>query len=364
MSTAIANIGVEKANKIWDMMETSSRYSFNASHSYGYFLITYACLFLRHNYPLEWWSAILTNAKQNEISGKLWAHVKHLVAAPDINLSSDEMEIDYANRKIRAKLGVIRGIGDKTIDPIVQNRPYKDIQDFVNREVAGPGLTRKLAHVGVLDSLFPANSTLVEKIQAYENAVETKKHNATVEKNKVTGATTRAKEPKKGTVPEEYLNMEKDPMKNAATQKAILPSLLVGLFDLGRNHSKCIVGRDKPSKLMTNSNGKESLLVTGEQLQRLDEMHGDSVSEDKYVAATGFVVETKIFDYKNNTCQALKCVIDFDGQISERVLWPDFNSKQLIYPKELKKGNIVTVFLKKRAGKNDACSIQEVVIES
>jgi intein/homing endonuclease len=29
MSTAISKIGEEKANKIWDMMETSSRYSFN-----------------------------------------------------------------------------------------------------------------------------------------------------------------------------------------------------------------------------------------------------------------------------------------------------------------------------------------------
>lgn len=367
MSTAITKIGEEKANKIWDMMETSSRYSFNASHSVGYAMITYAGLFLRHNYPLEWWAAILTNAKEKEISGKLWPHVKHMVAAPDINLSTDQMEIDYANHKIRAKLGVIRGMGATTIDPIVAGRPYKDIQDFVNRDVAGPSLSRKLIHVGVLDSLFPPHTTLLEKLQLYGDAVEITKYNEKVEKAKKDGKLIKQLQPKKGTVPEEYADIEANPMKNAAVRKAILPSLLVGLHDLGKSYSKCIQEDVKPSRIMTSENGKKSLLITGEMLQRLNETPRENVPEDKYVAVTAFVVETKVFEYSNNTKQALKVVADVDGYVTELVMWPDYFTEELIYPQELKKGNICTIFLKKQAGKpskHNACSIQSIVIEA
>ncbi len=379
MSTAIPKIGEEKANKIWDMMETSSRYSFNLSHSIGYALVTYAGLFLRHNYPLEWWAAILTNAKEKEITGRLWPHVKSFVAPPDINLSTDEMEIDYANQKIRAKLGVIRGMGDKTIQPIVDGRPYNDIQDFVNRDVAGSSLSRKLIHVGVLDSLFPPKSQLLQKLQLFENAIEVNKFNKKLEKASKEGKNLKQVEPNIGTVPEEYLTIEQDPMKNAAIKKSILSSVLVDLRGLGTKYSKCLENKNKPSKFMLPMESREKLalnpdiglsedekvfLVSGEMLQQLDEQVAEEVSEDKYVAVTAFIVGTEVFDYKKNTKQALKVTMDCDSYLNEKVLWPDFYTSELIYPKDLKKGNICTVFLKKRANKSDPCSIVEIVIEA
>ena len=170
--------------------------------------------------------------------------------------------------------------------------------------------------------------------------------------------------PKKGQIPEEYLTIEQDPMKNAAVQKSILPSLLVGLYDLGRYHSKCIINKHKPSKIMTSPQGNEVLLVSGEMVQRLNEMKGEQVPKDAYVAATCFVVSTEIFDYKKNTKQALKIVGDFDGHVSELVCWPNYFTGLLEYPKDLRKGNICTVFLKKRNGKDDVCSITDIVIEA
>jgi DNA polymerase-3 subunit alpha len=354
----------DTSEKIWDQMVTFGRYGFSSIHSTEYSHYTYATMFLRYFYPLEWYASIMTNASEKEISGKLWDVIKGYLAPPDINLSSDKMEIDYANKKIRAKLGVIRGMGEKSIDPIVQGRPYKDIQDFVNRDVAGPSLSRKLIHVGVLDSLFPPMSTLLQKLQLFEDAVEVRKYNQKKEKAEKEGKTIKQLEPNKGKVPEEYLHIEDNPMQNAAIQKSILPSLLVGLYDLGRNHSKCIIGRSKPSRIMNSPNNWEALLVTGEMLERLNDMPGEAVPEDKMVAAIGYVVETKVFDYKKNTRQALKVVADFDGLVKELVLWPDYYTGILQYPQEIKKGNICTFFLKKRANKNDACSIVEIVIEA
>ena len=59
----------EEAMQLWERIETFGRYSFNLAHSISYAYITYACMFLKCFYPLEWWAAILTNAKEKEISG-------------------------------------------------------------------------------------------------------------------------------------------------------------------------------------------------------------------------------------------------------------------------------------------------------
>ena len=188
-------------------------------------------------------------------------------------------------------------------------------------------------------------------------------------KAKSQGKLVKQTEPKKGVIPEDYLTIENDPMKNAAIRKSILPSLLVGLNDLGLKYSRCLSGVPSPSNRMMKvedeyGNEKKALLITGEQLQRLDEVKRGEMGTDAYVAVTAFILETSIFDYKKNTKQALKVLLDCDGYVGEKVLWPDFFNNSLNYPAELKKGNICTVFLKKRHDKDDPCSITDIVIEA
>ena len=62
------------------------------------------------------------------------------------------------------------------------------------------------------------------------------------------------------------------------------------------------------------------------------------------------------------TKRALKIILDADGYVSEKVLWPDYDSGELIYPKELKKNSIATIFFRKKTGKKDM-SIQQIVVE-
>lgn len=359
---ASKNVSKEVSESIWERMVTFGRYGFSIIHAVEYAHITYACMFLRHYYPLEWWAAILTNADEKEITGKLWPYVKDLVASPDINLSTDTMVVDYQNNKIRAKFGVIRGIGDATIGPIVENRPYKDIEDFVNKRVAGPSLSRKLIHVGILDSLFPPTTSFLEKLKLFEDAVEKREFLNKVEETKKTGKKMRATQPKEGRLPEEYLNLH--PLKEAAMKKATLPSLLVGLYDLGVKYSKVLaVFESKPSVL--NAKDYKTPLISGERLERLDSIPGEGITEDVYVAATCYVISCEEFSYpkKNPTKKALKVVLDSDGHISEKVLWPDYNSGELIYPKEFKRGCIATVFFRKKIGRKDM-SITDIVVEA
>jgi hypothetical protein len=118
------------------------------------------------------------------------------------------------------------------------------------------------------------------------------------------------------------------------------------------------------STIDENGEYKEVLLVTGEFLQRLDEMPGASTPKDSYVAVTAFIVETAIQDYKKNTKQMLKVVMDVDGYVKEHVLWPNYFTNTLNYPSNFKKGVIATIFLKKRANKDGDCSITDIVIEA
>ena len=361
---AIKKVSQETAEKIWEQMVTFGRYGFSIIHSYEYSMITYACMFLRYNYPLEWWAAVLTNAEQKEIAGVFWPYVKDLVYPPDINLSSDTMVVDYANQKIRSKLGVIKGIGEATIEPIVTGRPYKDIQDFVNRDVASRSLSHKLIHVGILDSLFPPKSNLLEKLKAYEDAVEVFKFTTKVKEAKEIGKKVRALQPKSGTIPEEYLDLDKQPFKDAQMRKNILPSLPIDLNSLGKKFSK-VKSKDPGKDTVISSYGYDTRLIDGERLKRLESINGDKLAEDIYVAATCFVIDMKEFSYpKNNpTRRALKLILDCDGHtLTEKVLWPDFNSGELRYPKDLKRGKIATVFFRRKVGRADM-NITGIVVE-
>lgn len=358
---AVKKISLKSAEQIWAQMETSSRYNFNSSHSCSYAITTYATMFLRHNYPLEFWGAIATNAGEREITGKFWSHLKPYFASPDINLSTDEMVLDYANNKLRAKLGVIRGLGDKTADPIIQNRPYKDIQDFIKKEVASTSLTRKLIHVGVLDSLFPPKLSFLEKLKMFEDYLEVhtfikKKAQYELERRKL-----RQTEPKEGQLPEEYLNLH--PLEDARLKKATLPSLVVGLYDLGARYSKALNERSS-FVAVDNSRGIPTMLVNSDLLLKIAELDGQGLEKDIYVAATGYINEISEFSYSNNTKKALKLNLDFDGiSLGELVQWPSFDTGELQYDQNTKKGSIITVFFRKRVGRKEM-NIQEFVLES
>jgi DNA-directed DNA polymerase III PolC len=360
MEGAIKKIDQAIAEKIWEQMVTFGRYGFSVIHAVEYAHITYACMFIKHYYPLEWWAAVLTNATEQEITGKFWPFVKDIVSPPDINLSGDTMAVDYANGKLRSKLGIIRGMGEKTIDPIVNGRPYADIQDYVNKEVAGESLSHKLIHVGVLDSLFPPKSGLIEKLRFYQQSIQNKAYEEKLAKATAEGKKMRQLAPKEAIVPEDYVNIP--PIKDVAMRKAVLPSLPVDLYSLGAKYSKVRDPfSDRPA--VRSRQGYKTMLLNGEKLRRLDELEGLAVEEDIYVAATCFVLEAKEFAYAKNTKKALKLMLDADGYVSEKVLWPEYESGNLVYPSTLKKGAICTVFFRKKTGRKDM-SITNVVVET
>lgn len=366
-------ISEKQAQEIWDMMATFGRYGFSLNHAAAYSVTAYACAFLKYHYPLEWWAAILTNATSKEVNEVFYRYTKDLLLPPDINLSTEKITIDYKQGKLRNRLSMINGVGGKAAGKIIENRPYDGIYDFVSKNVCGPSLSKKLIHVGVLDSLFKEENTLEEKILAYDKAVAKHKFNQKLEEysGKIAQAINDKEVEKVEKFKQRYIDkgvkeVEADseymllsPKKDFLMKKSVFPTINLDLNKILQRDSSTKILKGSKFPLVFNKYGREVYLFTGEQLQTLDDR---TLTYDLDFCVAGYVVDMSEFSYKNNTRKALKLIIDSSGYISEKVIWPDYETGQLHYNEDLKKGCIAFFFYNKKAGKHYT-NIREVTVE-
>jgi DNA-directed DNA polymerase III PolC len=366
MDGARKKVSPEIAQQIWDQIEAGSRYNFNKSHAVSYAFITYACMFLKHHYPLEWWASVLTNATEAEISQKLYKHVRNFLDAPDINLSTERMEIDYERQRIVSKLSVLRGMGEALIEPIVRHRPYADIEDLVRKRVIGDSIAKKLIHAGVMDSLFPVGTPFLTKMQMYADAVEKVKYEEKVAEGK------NPKPPKKGTIDIEYLNLH--PINAIKRKKEILPTMPISITQVfldctslsSRVEESLRKGRqnplfmncgpdDKPEYRLKSKNGSyfNYILLHGNDVRIMEDETTEHLGElekeeTTYFCAVGYVVKSEEKAYDKGRKKRLILNLDFDGYLTEKVLWPDYNDGTLSYPSGLKKGSVAMFYMRRK----------------
>lgn len=375
---AAKKIGTEQATEVWDMMETFARYGFNKSHAVAYSVISYSSAFFKKHYPLEWWAAVLSTSDSKKINEEYYKYVKDMILPPDINVSTEEISIDYKLGKLRSKLSMINGLGKKVANKIMDNGPYPDLKTFINKKVCGPSLTRKLIHVGVLDSMFDYDKcpTLLHKLQQYEDTVEQvnwenklkdydeKIANETDEKKikrlKVNKAKAKEKGPKKGEIDPKYIMLT--PKKDYLMKKSIFPTMNLDLNKvLIEDCSMTILPGKRYSRIL-DKYGRETPLVSGEQLQRIDNL---KIEEEIKACCPAYVVDASEFTYAGGEKKALKLILDSSGYISEKVLWADYDIGELLYPESLKKGAIAFFFYKRRMNSKGICytNISQIIVE-
>ena len=139
---AIKNGCPEKeAKKIWDKMNAFSSYSFNKSHAAAYSYISYWSMWLKVNYPLEFWTVSLSESKESEIPYRL-AEMKKAcidieVRQPDINYSTDYFTCDADKQRIFFSLTKIKGVGDVAVKALLDERnangEFFDFEEFLSR---------------------------------------------------------------------------------------------------------------------------------------------------------------------------------------------------------------------------------------
>lgn len=132
----------ELAREIWHNIEVNGGYQFNASHSVAYTLISYLCMWLKVNYPAEFFAASLSIAKEDELPSIVKDAEQHkiYIVPPCVNRSSETFEIGYdAIREqhiLYAPFNAVKGVSELGVKAILEAREkaggsFKDKEHFI-----------------------------------------------------------------------------------------------------------------------------------------------------------------------------------------------------------------------------------------
>ncbi|MDR0401577.1 MAG: DNA polymerase III subunit alpha, partial [Endomicrobium sp.] len=148
---AIKNgVSVEIAKKIFGNIVSFAGYGFNKSHSAAYGIISYRTAYLKSNYPLEYFVALLNNeigrsvTKNNNDESKIAIYLNDMskfnikLLPPDIQCSDGKFKIEGTS--IRFGLLAIKNVGSSVTDSIeharingTQVRAFLNLNDFFER---------------------------------------------------------------------------------------------------------------------------------------------------------------------------------------------------------------------------------------
>ena len=175
---AANGIGNDVAEKIFAFIEPFAGYGFNKAHAAAYGWIAYQTAYLKANYPLQYFAALMSSVRNN--TDKLVEYIDEAkkmgipVLPPDVNASL--VEFTVVGEEIRFGLAAIKGVGENAVRSILDARnasgPFKDLFDLVDR-VDVKAVNRKvyeaLIKCGALDTL-PGNRA--QLLDALDSALE------------------------------------------------------------------------------------------------------------------------------------------------------------------------------------------------
>ncbi len=162
-----ASKGVTKeyAENLWNQMEEFAKYSFNKSHSVCYGMTAYICLWLKVHYPIEYWSATFSFAKDEKIpyyvneiqqSGEIKIH------PVDINKSDINIVSDYRTNSMYWAFNAVKQCGERAQEYISEekkkNGPFFSLEEFIDRCVikgspVNKSVIENLIFAGAFDEL-------------------------------------------------------------------------------------------------------------------------------------------------------------------------------------------------------------------
>jgi DNA polymerase-3 subunit alpha len=190
----VNHIATAKANQIFDLLEKFAGYGFNKSHAAAYAVLAYQTAYLKANYPVEFFCAMMTNdMADTDKLGQYIAEARSMgieVLPPDVN----ESQVHFAPAQsrtgvrpvqagpptpaeggrdarptlaIRFGLAAIKGVGEIAVEAILKARAeggiFPSLGDLCER-VDGRSVNRKvleaLIKCGACDCLGQTRATL------------------------------------------------------------------------------------------------------------------------------------------------------------------------------------------------------------
>ncbi len=400
MTGATVSMGSKaNAEAVWGFINSWAAYGFNKSHAVCYVVIAYACAYLKHHYPLEWWTAVLCNAKKDEINEKFWRYAGHMINLPDVTKAQPNFCI--LDERIQAPLSLLHGVGEGAHAELVAGAPYESIQDFVDkieaRKAAGTtvkkgkkkvkaklaadgsvitpehevevdrvvkgrsalnsGIIAKLIISGAMDKLFPEGTPTLYMLEEYELA-RWRNENAQRAARKP-----KPKSPKKVPDPIDPKYTDLTQYHRYQLRKSILPAYSESVLKMAveRKHPSiafyknrwCYLGWLAPVQF-ANAAGYE----------RQNHMCPPQDGSGLRIAIAGYVEDVRVFQYgQRKEKKACDLTIDLDGVRAKFVRWPDRETGELDdgYDTSLKGCLIILVLSKFKEGKPFSIDSIEVI---
>mgnify|MGYP003652765589 FL=1 len=135
---------------MWQKFEFFSGYGFNKSHAVSYSIISYQCAWLFNYYPAEWMAAFLDKEPESrkEKAINLAKKFGFKIQLLDINSSGVVWEIGEDDKVLIQPLTSLKGLGDKAIEQIINNRPFNSVEDLLfNEDIIYSKLNKKALDV-------------------------------------------------------------------------------------------------------------------------------------------------------------------------------------------------------------------------
>ncbi len=193
------HIAEAKANQIFDLLEKFAGYGFNKSHAAAYAIVAYQTAYLKANYPVEFYCAMMTNDMAD--TAKLSQYIDEArgqgieVLAPDVNESgvfftpaesvvarasrpceqdkehTGETPVLLPRRAIRFGLAGIKGVGEIAVQSILQARDgtgkftkLSDLCERVDIRTVNRKVLEALIKSGACDGFGETRATLFAQI--------------------------------------------------------------------------------------------------------------------------------------------------------------------------------------------------------
>jgi DNA polymerase-3 subunit alpha len=155
-----------EAEIIFDQISKFAFYAFNKSHSVEYSLLSYLCMWLKVNYPVEYYAASLTYIDDKKVRSVINEAKKNGISIdpPSVNLSTDKFNPVSDNRIVAplSKIKFVQAAATLIMEERRYGGDYKSIDDLVERTTARAGrkavnvrVIQAMQAVGALDEICP-----------------------------------------------------------------------------------------------------------------------------------------------------------------------------------------------------------------
>ncbi|MCX6564784.1 MAG: DNA polymerase III subunit alpha, partial [Candidatus Aminicenantes bacterium] len=147
-----------EVEKLWQVMEKFSSYSFNKAHSASYAFMAYQAVYLKAHHTVPYLAAVLNAGGGYYLLPEYVEEAKRLgvrILGPDVNRSGREFEVEGG--AIRVGFTSIKNLPLRTVEKIIDERKaageYPSIEDFLARVHVSKSELFTLIKAGVFDSL-------------------------------------------------------------------------------------------------------------------------------------------------------------------------------------------------------------------